>query len=307
MLSKQEFINQSLKLNLFFLRIMKEHAIFLEAALPLKNKDLISQADAFKNEFTTLLSHAISLSDGVLSSKSLEANELITKYTIDAEKVTQFATGIFIDSHITSMQHSLSFSAADKNITMLTDNVYMLNHHSIAATNMIIKFKSKLKNDVLSCRLFTNAYPSLLDHVLRESIIFVELLTRLQNGTNLYTKRDILNLENFWNEKMSEHSFFIRGLLDPTEMELFNISDNFGKEFETLRKEASIMNSSSSDLPKLTDITLKETIKLREFKAQGTEGILACKIKSLILPLLSDHVLREANYYINLLESFNNM
>ena len=42
MLTKQEFINQSLELNLFFLRIMKEHSIFIEAALTLKNKDLIS-------------------------------------------------------------------------------------------------------------------------------------------------------------------------------------------------------------------------------------------------------------------------
>lgn len=48
---------------------MREHSIFIEAALPPKNKDLISQADAFKNEFTTLLSRAILLSDGVILSK----------------------------------------------------------------------------------------------------------------------------------------------------------------------------------------------------------------------------------------------
>lgn len=94
MLSKQEFINQSLELNLFFLRIMREHSIFIEAALPPKNKDLISQADAFKNEFTTLLSRAILLSDGVIPFETLDSNEIITKYTMDAEKATQFATGI---------------------------------------------------------------------------------------------------------------------------------------------------------------------------------------------------------------------
>jgi len=44
-----------------------------------------------------------------------------------------------------------------------------------------------------------------------------------------------------------------------------------------------------------------ETMKYRDFKAAGTEGIAECKIRSIILPLLADHVLREANHYIRLL------
>ena len=307
MISKQKFINQSLELNLFFLRIMKEHSIFLEAAFSIKDMNLISQADAFKNEFTRLLSHAISLSEGVLPSKVLAANEIVTKYTMDAERATQFATGIFIDSSITSMENSLSPNNINKNISMLTDHVYMLNYHSLAAIGMIIRFKSNLKNDVLSCKIFTTAYPLLIDHILREAILFRELLIRLQSGIELDIKKDILEQETFWNRIMSEHSLFIRGLLDPTEVELFDITNNFGKEFESLRKESSAMNKSSLDLSNLTDNTLKETIKLRDFKSQATEGLLGCKIKSIIVPLLADHVLREANHYINLLESFGDM
>jgi hypothetical protein len=130
---------------------------------------------------------------------------------------------------------------------------------------------------------------------------------RLQSGIELDMKKDILDQETFWNRIMSEHSFFIRGLLDPTEVELFDISNNFGKEFESLRQQASAMNKSSLDLSNLTDVTLKETIKIRDFKSQATKGLLGCNIKSIIVPLLADHVLREANHYINLLESFKNL
>jgi hypothetical protein len=307
MISKQKFINQSLELNLFFLRIMKEHSIFLEAAFSLKDKNLINQADMFKNEFTRLLSHAICLSEGVIPPNVLEANEIVTKYTMDAEKATQFVSGIFIDSSLTSRERSLVPGINIKNTSMLTEHVYMLNHHSIAAAKMIAKFKAKLKSDVLSCRIFTTAYPLLIDHILREALFFTELLTRLQNGIELDMKRDIVEQETFWNRIMSEHSFFIRGLLDPTEVELFDIANNFGKEFEVLRKEASSMNKSSLDLSTLTDNTVKSTTKLRDFKAQATEGLLGCKIKSIIVPLLADHVLREANHYINLLDSYSNM
>ena len=44
------------------------------------------------------------------------------------------------------------------------------------------------------------------------------------------------------------------------------------------------------------------TRKFRDFKTTGVQGIENCQICSLILPLLADHVLREANHYIRLLE-----
>ncbi|KMT21034.1 DUF2935 domain-containing protein [Clostridium cylindrosporum] len=304
MITKQKFIIQSLELNLFFLRIMKEHSIFLEAAFVCKDKNLIAQADAFKNEFTKLLSSAINLSDGVIPSRVLQGNEIVTKYTLEAEKATQFVSGVSIDSSITSRELSLSSNNSNKNICTLTDQVYKLNHHSIAATKMIAEFKIKLKNNVLCCNTFTTAYPLLIDHILREAIFFAKLLTRLQNGDEIDIRKDIIEQETFWNRIMSEHSFFIRGFLDPTEVELFDIANNFGKEFEVLRKEASDINKSSFDISTLTEHTLKSTTKLRDFKAQGTEGLLNCKIKSIILPLLGDHVLREANHYLNLLKSY---
>ncbi len=52
--------------------------------------------------------------------------------------------------------------------------------------------------------------------------------------------------------------------------------------------------------------TLLETIKLRDFKKAGAEGIVECKIKSIILPLLADNVLREANHYIRVLKNYKN-
>ena len=53
----------------------------------------------------------------------------------------------------------------------------------------------------------------------------------------------------------------------------------------------------------MTERTLKETIKYRDFKAAGAKGILSGQISSIILPLLADHVLREANHYIRILET----
>ena len=67
-----------------------------------------------------------------------------------------------------------------------------------------------------------------------------------------------------------------------------------------LLQEASERNWETMDA--LTRQTLAETVKYRDFKAAGTEGILQCRIASIILPLLADHVLREANHYLRLLQ-----
>ena len=53
----------------------------------------------------------------------------------------------------------------------------------------------------------------------------------------------------------------------------------------------------------LTKKTLEETMLYRDFKAAGAEGILETEIASIILPLLADHVLREANHYLRILKN----
>lgn len=42
-------------------------------------------------------------------------------------------------------------------------------------------------------------------------------------------------------------------------------------------------------ISKVTDDSLKATIEIKKFKAQGTQGLVECKIKSIIIPLLGDH------------------
>ena len=40
---------------------------------------------------------------------------------------------------------------------------------------------------------------------------------------------------------------------------------------------------------------IRATRDIRNFKRTGEELILACQVRSIIIPLLADHILREAN------------
>jgi hypothetical protein len=296
----ENFIQKSLELNLFFLRIQKEHATFLEGGFTPANADRARQADVYKSQYELLLRETIEVSNGIISPLVLQSGEIVTPFTLNAERVTQFYTGIPIDSSLTQMELTLQPGIHIKECPEIERRVRLINERAIALTNNLIQFKVALLNDVLSCRIFTVNYPLLIEHILREARLFVTLLTRLQ--TNSGSIENIIEQEAFWNRIMSEHALFIRGLLDPTEEELILTANNFGKQFEALFKQAEAANLSTIGIPSVTLSSLKATRAIRDFKATGTQGLLNCSIKSIILPLLGDHVLREANHYLRLLE-----
>ena len=303
MLSNQEFVRKSLDANLFFLRIMKEHSIFIETAFTPKNTQLAQQADNFKNQFTMLLAQAVHLSNGIVSPEVLSSGEIVTNLTLNAERLSEFYTGVSINSNITTEELSLTGGTFYNVTPGLVQQVAELNQRAISATTMLAEFKGRILNDVLSCKLFTTNYPLLIDHIRREALFFLNVLTHLQNRIELII--NISEQEAFWNRIMAEHAKFIRGLLDPTEVQLFNSADNFGKIFDALTAQALANTNQPTTLPQLTVESLRATIDIRNFKTQGTEGLLACTIRSIAYPLLGDHVVREANHYIRLLNSFS--
>jgi hypothetical protein len=147
-------------------------------------------------------------------------------------------------------------------------------------------------------------YPLLIDHILREARLYRDTIQRIQRGEDYRIENEALEQEMFWNRIMAEHSKFIRGLLDPQEEDLFNMADHFGDEFDDLTREAREAMDNSVPFAKVTADSFQATKAIRDFKEQGTQGLINCKIKSIIIPLLADHTLREASHYLRLLRMF---
>ena len=150
---------------------------------------------------------------------------------------------------------------------------------------------------MLSCRLFTVYYPLLIDHILREAKMYRDHLAALESRED--PEHNLKDTELFWDRIMMEHALFIRGLLDPTEYDLIKTANDFAGQYNDLMQAARA--ASDMAISSVTDATLQKTMKYRDFKEAGTKGNNECKIRSIILPLLADHVLREANHYLRLL------
>lgn len=293
-MNTNQFVIKSLELHLFFARILKEHAFFLRAGFTPADPAFTERAAFFQRGFEALLRDAVMLTGGTVSQEVIGSGEIVTEFTAWAEKQTECFTGIPIEKEITN--HSLRLRPGDCLRPQIQGKVHRLNRTALKLLNGLIDFKETILRRVLRCEMFTLNYPLLIEHILREAKLyrkFVEILEQEGDLSECTMKEN----ECFWNQIMMEHAQFIRGLLDPCETELFCTADQFAREYGKL-----LESSRNAAQKAQRGDSLAETIRFQEFKIAGVQGIRQCKIRSIILPLLADHVLREANHYIRILQ-----
>ncbi|MFM9282079.1 DUF2935 domain-containing protein [Paenibacillus jiagnxiensis] len=172
-------------------------------------------------------------------------------------------------------------------------------------------FKRRVLGLILQCKLpGQNNFPLLVDHVSREANYFRNRLEELNSG-RLEPLHDAIIDENiFFLKIMADHAKFIGHLLDPSERKLVEQAREFSNDFDTLMYQAidlSSMRPQSQTIPLLSQFVDENRVSvksLRDFKKTARDLIEECRIKSIIHPLLADHVFREAERFLFILDMF---
>ncbi|MFD0048391.1 DUF2935 domain-containing protein [Actinomycetes bacterium NPDC127524] len=180
-----------------------------------------------------------------------------------------------------------------------------------AATN-IFGFKRKVLGLILTCKLpGANNFPLLVDHTSREANYSRKRLIELNEG-KLKALPDAIIKENvFFLKIMADHAKFIGHLLDPSERKLVDMARNFSNDFDQLMYQAidlESMKPQSQTIPLLDQFLDQNRVSvssLRDFKKTARDLIEQCKIKSIIHPLLADHVFREADRFLEIIDMYD--
>jgi hypothetical protein len=191
------------------------------------------------------------------------------------------------------------------------DLIKRFNGEVHSAASYIWAFKRKVLGLILSCQLpGANNFPLLVDHVSREANYFRNRLEELNAG-RLEPLPDAIISENvFFLKIMADHAKFIGHLLDPSERLLVEQARNFSHDFDQLLFQAldlESMRPQSQSAPMLDQFLNQNRVSvqsLRDFKKTAKELIEACRIKSIIHPLLADHVFREAERFLFIIDMF---
>ncbi|MBS4176119.1 DUF2935 domain-containing protein [Lederbergia citrea] len=205
---------------------------------------------------------------------------------------------------IEQRSHSLTNQTAPEQMRRFNSEV------QLAATN-IFAFKRKVLGLILSCQLpGANNFPLLVDHISREANYFRKRLIELNEG-KLKPLADAIIKENvFFLRIMADHAKFIGHLLDPSERKLVDMARNFSNDFDELvfqARDLEGMKPQSQTVPLLDqflDQNRVSVVSLRDFKKTARDLIEECRIKSIIHPLLADHVFREAEHFLEIIDMF---
>jgi hypothetical protein len=257
-ISEKDFVEESINENLFWLRIMKEHALFMSQGFDRQDKNLIRQADQFFVIFDKRLAELMQLKKD-------------------------------------------------------PDDVRKFNEETIILVRKFREFKSEVLLLIIQCKIEGFNFPLLIDHIAREAGYFVETLKGLNEGRREPLADRIVDENVFWLRIMADHSKFIGSLLDPSEKKLVSIADTFSDEFDQLLAQARDLESMVKQtepsffnvLTRFTEDAQRATTDLRNFKQDARDLIQQCQILSLINPLLADHVTREANKFLQILNDLS--
>ncbi|GIP35179.1 DUF2935 domain-containing protein [Paenibacillus sp. J2TS4] len=172
-------------------------------------------------------------------------------------------------------------------------------------------FKRKVLGLILRCQLpGSNNFPLLVDHISREANYFRNRLDELNSGQLEPLPDAIIDENVFFLRIMADHAKFIGHLLDPSERQLVEQARNFSDEFDQLLFQARDLDSmrpQSQTIPLLDQFLDQNRVSVQSlvnFKKTAKELIEACRIKSIIHPLLADHVFREAERFLSIIDMF---
>lgn len=132
-------------------------------------------------------------------------------------------------------------------------------------------------------------YPGFAKHITLELDYFVDKL----NGIP-YSDQDEIA---FWNMINSDHAAFAAHLLDSSERELFEKADALSQKISNIVKTEKDM---------LLQISLKAAKELDAYNRTAQKGIKNNTVKSIIHPVLIDHVVREGDRSIRMFNSLKN-
>ncbi|MGM8213140.1 DUF2935 domain-containing protein [Virgibacillus sp. W0430] len=178
------------------------------------------------------------------------------------------------------------------------------------AATAIWAYKRKVLGLTLRCEVHSNNYPLLLDHTSREAAYFAQRLKDLNDGKLQPMPETIIRENVFFLKTMADHSKFIGHLLDPSERKLVDQAKEFSHDFDQLLYQAIDLESmrphseTTPILEQFLDQNRVSVKSLRTFKKTAAELIESCKIKSNIHPLLADHVFREADRFLTIIDMF---
>jgi hypothetical protein len=176
------------------------------------------------------------------------------------------------------------------------NNYASFSRSTIELMKPLIEYKQRMLDAQNSGKIRTLVFSMFFEHTNREAQRAAARLERIATGDVALNYNEVVD---FWAAIMSEHNDFIAHLLDPKEQDLIGQALDASAVFQGFKQGNYEHAVRGGDVLLVTE-------ELIDFETALQEGIESNAIKSIIYPVLADHIRRETLKFVDELKRSGN-
>ncbi len=296
--NNKDFIYQALVNHLYFGGTIRNFCTTIGLTFYKNNQDYIDRAILLGYEATDIVNMAISYMDQKLASEVLKQDVYITKYTKDILLLTEKLFGvnlqISVDNDIKILKNK-NDEYSDDVVSKIND----LTEKGMLLVNKFNAFVKEIKLKIDNQELFSYLYPDFFNYMYEEISVYGRDLERIRSKKD-YTNFYLNEFKYYFNELLKKSSEYIRGFLDTTHQDIFDMASFYVNAFDKLT-ENYLKNNDSLILFAETE---KLVINYKNFVFNNIEKLLNRELYFITPPIVLDNFLTNINAYLFIIKSF---
>lgn len=300
MLNDTQFVQESIAINLYYLRTLREFCLNLQTSLIAFQTTYIKEAEEIALLCEDIGNEITSFANGLVSQKALEYNIYVTDYTLECERLTEKLFNVKIDSNITKREQNLKGGNPTSVSNEIKEIMKRINDTAYDLANRFLTLSRKILDGINSNELFSYSYIALIEFMIYDTELFKTGLERLINQAQI-DPSSVVNYEFYFNNSMKSISIFIKKLVDPKNTQISNEANWFENEFNKREEEYKVTALTPENQKNLTE---KEEILVGEFHNFMEKCIEECLTRQayfIIEPIFLDNMLTQINFFRYLL------
>lgn len=301
MLKEQDFLEQSLNSNLFYLRTLRDFCINIQLSF-YGNSEYIGRASSLAKQSQDLGRELITYTNGIIPKAAKEYQLYYTDYTLATEKLTEELFNLNLATDITENISNLTVGTNQaptlENIKKIED----FNKKALTIATEFVDLAEEIRKKLLNNELFSYSYPLLYDYMIRTINIYKAELVRLEEKI---VKDPILvvDTEYDYNITVYEIISFLRGLINPNAARyILELNELLNEEYPKLLDNYNNLPLSPENQLMLSEESLRLLRKTRILIKDMLKDLLDANLYFIIEPLAIDNFYRNTNYFLYIID-----
>ena len=301
MLKEQDFLEQSLNSNLFYLRTLRDFCINIQLSF-FGNSVYIGSASSLAKQSQDLGRELVTYTNGIIPKDAKEYQLYYTDYTLATEKLTEELFNLNLATDITENISNLTVGTNQaptlENIKKIED----FNKKALTIATEFVNLAEEIRKKLLNNELFSYSYPLLYDYMIRTINIYKAELVRLEEKI---VKDPILvvDTEYDYNITLYEIISFLRGLINPNAARyILELNELLNEEYPKLLDNYNNLPLSPENQLMLSEESLRLLRKTRILIKDMLKDLLDANLYFIIEPLAIDNFYRNTNYFLYIID-----